>query len=99
MFHLLRNCNLLAPEALGVRDLLVAGERIAWLGEVGEPLPSWLPVQVTDLEGRTVIPALIWSTNTAHARLGARCCAEGWGIRCRRSEPALVPFSRRPLSA
>lgn len=59
MFHLLRNCNLLAPEALGVRDLLVAGERIAWLGKAGEPLPSWLPVKLTDLEGRTVIPALI----------------------------------------
>lgn len=33
-FTLLKNAHVIAPEDLGVKDILVAGEKIAMIGEV-----------------------------------------------------------------
>ena len=54
--QLLLNADVYAPEALGIRHLLVAGERIAWMGETAPTLPD---AEVVDLAGRRVIPGLV----------------------------------------
>lgn len=59
MLHLLLNGDLYAPESRGLHHLLVAGERIVWMGTERPDLPSSLGATVTDLEGRRVIPGLI----------------------------------------
>ena len=59
MIHLLRNADLYAPAAQGLRHLLVAGERIVWVGETVPPLATELGVEEHDLEGRRVIPGLV----------------------------------------
>jgi len=57
--HLLTNATVHAPEPLGIRHLLVAGERIVWMGAERPDLATQLGVDVTDLEGRRVIPGLV----------------------------------------
>lgn len=59
MLHLLLNADLYGPEPQGNRHLLVAAERIAWIGADRPDLPASLGIEVTDLEGRKVIPGLI----------------------------------------
>ncbi len=54
---LLRNAELFAPEPLGLRDILVGGGRVLWIGEdAGAPGTA---AEAVDLEGRRVIPGLI----------------------------------------
>jgi beta-aspartyl-dipeptidase (metallo-type) len=57
--ELLRNCELYDPEPRGRVDLLVAGERIAWIGRDAAPIPRPYEVRETDLGGRRVIPGLV----------------------------------------
>jgi len=57
--HLLRNAEVYAPTPLGRRHLLVAGERIVWLGPDPPVLPPALGVIERDLGGLRVIPGLI----------------------------------------
>jgi beta-aspartyl-dipeptidase (metallo-type) len=57
--ELLRNCELYAPEPRGRTDLLVAGERIVWIGRDAAPIPRPYEVEETDLGGRRVIPGLV----------------------------------------
>jgi beta-aspartyl-dipeptidase (metallo-type) len=59
MIELLRNAELYDPEPRGRASLLVAGERIVWVG--GEPpaLPRGLGARERDLGGSRVIPGLI----------------------------------------
>jgi beta-aspartyl-dipeptidase (metallo-type) len=59
MIHLLRNAELYDPEPRGRAHLLVAGERVAWVGTDVPALPASLGVTEHDLEGRRVIPGLI----------------------------------------
>lgn len=59
MMRLLRNATVYAPAPLGVCDVLVAGERIVWLGAHLDALPASLPVEETDLAGRVIIPGLV----------------------------------------
>lgn len=59
MLRLLRNATVYAPAPCGRCDLLVAGERLVWMGHALEALPVSLAVEETDLEGRTVIPGLV----------------------------------------
>ncbi len=59
MLQLLLNADLYGPEPQGNRHLLVAAERIAWIGADRPDLPASLGIEVTDLEGRKVIPGLI----------------------------------------
>jgi beta-aspartyl-dipeptidase (metallo-type) len=59
MLHLLLNADLHAPTPLGVRHLLVAGERIVWIGETRPSLGTALGVAEHDCEGARVIPGLV----------------------------------------
>jgi beta-aspartyl-dipeptidase (metallo-type) len=59
MIQLLRNAEVYAPQPLGVRDVLVAAGRIAWIGEGPLTLPDALEVDVTDLDGARLVPGLI----------------------------------------
>jgi beta-aspartyl-dipeptidase (metallo-type) len=59
MIELLRNAELYDPEPRGRRNLLVAGERIVWVGGDLPSLHRSLGVREADLGGRRVIPGLI----------------------------------------
>ena len=56
---LIRNATVFAPEALGLRQLLVGGGRILWIGGADEPAPVVPGLDVVDLGGRRLIPGLI----------------------------------------
>jgi beta-aspartyl-dipeptidase (metallo-type) len=56
---LLENADLYSPEPLGIGHVLVAGERIAWIGHERLVLPAALAVERVDAEGARVIPGLI----------------------------------------
>ena len=56
---LLRNADVHAPEALGIRHLLLGGGRILWMGEADPDLPASLRADALDLEGRRLIPGFI----------------------------------------
>ncbi|HMD59771.1 MAG TPA: hypothetical protein VKG66_08300, partial [Steroidobacteraceae bacterium] len=60
---LIRNADVFAPRALGVRNLLLGGGKILWLGPARElpDLPAALRAdgQVIDLDGARLIPGLI----------------------------------------
>ena len=57
-FTLLKNAHVIAPEDLGVKDILVAGEKIAMIGE-GLSLPAVYDSEVVDCEGNYVVPGFI----------------------------------------
>ncbi|MES2668895.1 MAG: beta-aspartyl-peptidase [Pseudomonadota bacterium] len=56
---LIRNASVFAPEALGLRQLLVGGGRILWIGDADEPAPVVPGLGVVDLGGKRLIPGLI----------------------------------------
>ena len=56
--HLLLNADVFAPDPLGPQHVLIGGGRILYVG--GEqPQLAGLDVEVTDLEGRRLIPGLV----------------------------------------
>ena len=59
MLKLLRGAELYAPERQGIRDVLVAGESVVWVGECEAPLPTGVEVEVVDLGGLRVVPGFI----------------------------------------
>lgn len=59
MLILLRNARVHAPEPLGLRDLIVADRRIHLVTEPGAASPDWPGLEVVDLQGATVVPALV----------------------------------------
>jgi beta-aspartyl-dipeptidase (metallo-type) len=59
MITLVSNCELYDPAPRGRAHLLVAGERIVWVGAGRPVLPGGLGVDEVDVEGRRVIPGLI----------------------------------------
>src|ERR671922_385509 len=59
MLQLLLNAELYDPAPRERAHLLVAGERIAWIGTSIPSIDRTLEVSATDLEGRRVIPGLI----------------------------------------
>jgi beta-aspartyl-dipeptidase (metallo-type) len=80
----LTNARLYAPEPLGLRDVLIAGERLVDMGEPGSL--SWARAADTvDLEGRKVIPGLI----DGHAHLTGGGGESGYASRV-----PPVPLSR-----
>ena len=60
---LIQNADLYAPEHRGLRDLLVGGERVLWIGAPGElaelPAPLRRTCERIDLAGLRVIPGLV----------------------------------------
>ena len=59
MIRLLRNAEVYAPEPRGLQDLLIAGERIVWIGPELPPLPDQLAAEEIDLGGRRAVPGLV----------------------------------------
>ena len=59
MFHLIKNARVYSPEPQGICHILTAGEKLAYIGAERPELDSRLEVEVTDLDGATVIPGLI----------------------------------------
>ena len=56
---LLMNGDVYAPEHLGHQHILIGGGTILWMGTEKLSFPSYLGVEVVDLEGQRVIPGLI----------------------------------------
>jgi beta-aspartyl-dipeptidase (metallo-type) len=58
---LIRNANLYAPQPLGIRNLLIGGSRILWIGDEAFELPVALRTvsRIVDAAGRVTIPGLI----------------------------------------
>jgi len=56
---LLRNADVHAPQALGLRHILVGGGKVLWMGEAEPALPAALAVETLDLAGLRLIPGLI----------------------------------------
>jgi beta-aspartyl-dipeptidase (metallo-type) len=59
MLTLLRNVHVFDPDRIGIRDILVGGEKILFIGERLDPLPAALDVTIVDLEGLSVVPGFI----------------------------------------
>lgn len=59
MFTLIQNADVHAPEALGRKDVLMAGDRIAAVTKPGAIALSGLAVEKMDAEGRKLAPGLI----------------------------------------
>lgn len=59
MLVLLRNGSVYTPQRLGRQHLLIAGDRIAWMGTDLAALPAGLPIEEIDLAGATVLPGLV----------------------------------------
>lgn len=57
MFTLIKNARLYAPEPKGMKDILIAGERIARVDDAISL--SGVPVHTVDAEGKIVTPGLI----------------------------------------
>ena len=65
---LIRNASVFAPEAWGLRQLLIGGGRIRWIGAADEPAPIMPGLNVVDLDGKRLIPGLIDGTfRSAHS--------------------------------
>ena len=56
---LLKNCNIFAPEPLGVKDILIEGERIALIASDLDARNPAFKTEVIDFGGATVTPGLI----------------------------------------
>lgn len=57
-FKRLKGGRIFAPRDLGLCDLLIAGDRIAAVGQVG-PIPDTLGVQEIDVRGKNISPGFI----------------------------------------
>ena len=58
MFTLIRNANVFAPEPMGLCHVLVAGDRIMYVGSDIPDLDTRLNVDSVDAEGADLIPDL-----------------------------------------
>ncbi len=56
---LIRNASVFAPEALGLRQLLIGGGRILWIGGPDDAAPVVAGLDVVDMGGKRLIPGLI----------------------------------------
>ena len=59
MFKLLKNATVYAPEKLGVRDVLFAGERIVQIAERIEAHPAYGEIEVIDCTGCSLVPGFV----------------------------------------
>jgi beta-aspartyl-dipeptidase (metallo-type) len=85
---LLRNAELFAPEPLGLRDVLVGGGKVLWIGADAAPLGAF-GAETVDLAGRRLIPGLI----DCHAHLTG-----GGGEAGAHTRVPAVPLSRFTLA-
>jgi beta-aspartyl-dipeptidase (metallo-type) len=59
MFLRLLHADVHDPEPHGIKDVLVAGERIVAIADAIDPLPPSLPCETIDLAGRRLVPGLV----------------------------------------
>lgn len=59
MFKLIKNAQLHTPDPVGIGHVLVAGERIVYLGSALPDLPDLLDIDVFDAQGAAVVPGLL----------------------------------------
>jgi beta-aspartyl-dipeptidase (metallo-type) len=59
MLVLLRNCSVYAPQRLGRTHVLIAGDRVMWVGADLGSMPTGLPIEEIDVAGATVVPGLV----------------------------------------
>ena len=59
MLKLLVNANCYAPESLGLKSILIAGERVVYVGDSEPELGADLEVERTDIAGARLIPGFI----------------------------------------
>lgn len=59
MIKLLKNARVYAPAPLGVKDILIVGEKICRIDDRIEGYEGLPDVEVFDLEGRTLVPGYI----------------------------------------
>jgi beta-aspartyl-dipeptidase (metallo-type) len=88
MLELLLNAEVYAPQPLGRCHVLIAAERIAWIGREVPQLPKSLDVRVSDLRGRRLIPGLI----DGHAHISGGGGESGYASRV--PEVGLSRFTR-----
>ncbi len=77
MLKLIKNARVFAPADLGVNHLLIAADRIVWLGPDLDDLGLIRPAEVMDLEGQRLIPGLV----DGHAHLTGGGGEAGFGSR------------------
>ncbi len=65
MLHLLSNASVYAPHFLGLQHIVVAGEKIVYLGAERPQMDALLEVSEVDLKGARVVPGFI----DAHAHV------------------------------
>lgn len=59
MFTLIKNAEVYEPELLGIRSVLICGERVVWIGEAF-PAERTLPgLKILDAEGMTMTPGIV----------------------------------------
>ena len=59
MFTLIKNAKIYAPEFIGIKSLLICGEKITWMGETF-PCEETLPgLKIIDAEGMALIPGIV----------------------------------------
>ncbi|MDA5093698.1 beta-aspartyl-peptidase [Aliiroseovarius sp. KMU-50] len=59
MLKLIKNALIHAPDPLGIGHIVIAGERIVYLGSTMPDLPDLFETEVFDAEGAPVVPGLI----------------------------------------
>lgn len=59
MLKLIRNAQVFAPEPLGIKHLLIGGDRILWMGDQVPDVASKLLADDYNADGRRLIPGLI----------------------------------------
>jgi len=59
MFKLLKNCDVYAPEHVGLREVLLCGEKIAHIAPKIDELIGLGQIETIDCTGRTVVPGFI----------------------------------------
>lgn len=59
MFKLLKGGKVFTPDDLGTKDILIAGEKIAHIGERITPVPEYGPVEIMNVSGYYIVPGFI----------------------------------------
>lgn len=59
MLKLLKNGEVYAPNYLGVRDILIADDKIAFIEEQINTPSSFVPIEVIDASGQLIVPGFI----------------------------------------
>lgn len=59
MFTILKGGRVFAPMDLGVSDVVIAGDKIANIGQCIEPVPEYGKVEVIDVTDKNIVPGFI----------------------------------------